>query len=142
FNRTPAPHRPPAEVRAALRERLVRLVQAAPMRPGTEEPLGAPPRPPSSPPITEEQWQRVKGELKASEELLFVNRQQAHVERWQLGFSSGCAFCHVEKGRGADGLPEYEPSSWRTRPGERWLPHARFAHKSHQMVSCTECHAA
>jgi hypothetical protein len=148
FNRTPAPHRSPPEVRAALRERLVRLVQAAPMRPGAEEPLGAPPRPPSSPPITEEQWQRVKGELKASEELLFVNRQQAHVERWQLGFSSGCAFCHVEKekGRGSDGLPEYEPSGWRlARPPEeskRWLAHARFDHKSHQVVSCTECHAA
>jgi predicted CXXCH cytochrome family protein len=36
------------------------------------------------------------------------------------------------------GLPEYLPANIPAR----WLAHAAFDHKSHQMLACSECHAA
>lgn len=50
---------------------------------------------------------------------------------------SGCALCHEVTPRG-DGTPSV------TAPQlpDRWMPHARFNHSRHLMVTCTQCHAA
>ncbi len=140
FNNTPVPHRPPSEVRAVLRERLVELYQAAtPMQSNDVEVPRTPL--PGRPLVTEVVWRQVKSGLKESEELLFLNRQQGQVERGQLTLAIGCAECHIEKERQNDGLPVYKPSSWRSRPDEHWLRNARFDHRSHQTTHCTACHA-
>ncbi|MBI5801474.1 MAG: hypothetical protein HZA92_12250 [Verrucomicrobia bacterium] len=51
---------------------------------------------------------------------------------------AGCAYCHDVKPGGADGLPQIVPV---TTP-DRWLIRGEFNHAKHNIVSCTQCHAA
>jgi hypothetical protein len=148
FNREPAPHRRPMEVRNALAGRLIDLIQEKPLRRTPEEP---PPRGPLrvlDDPVAQKRWELVKPEEKKAEDVLFVRDQGRRAEQWQFDGPAGCAYCHVEQTREKDsGLPVYGPSSWRLRPDhppppERWFPKARFDHKSHTFVSCGQCHGA
>jgi hypothetical protein len=138
FSRAPAPHPSPTQapemVRGAIRDRLARFIMQeanarailrAPAAVEPERPIPGAGRPP---PLTEEAH-------------AWVNRQQEQVERLLFDGAGGCKFCHQEKTTPAtrrDGLPDYHRSNIRTR----WLEHAVFSHKSHRLLSCTECHAA
>ncbi len=51
---------------------------------------------------------------------------------------AGCAYCHDVKAGGADGLPEIA----RVLTPDRWLIRGEFHHAKHNIVGCTECHAA
>ncbi len=144
FARQPAPHKEPAVVRAALRDRLIRFVQANPVRPLQPDLARPVPRPRRLEAVTERQWARADRELKQVEKLLFSNAQLPHNEGQLFDQAAGCAYCHVPKTprgavpRGPDDLPEYRP----TNLSARWLTHARFDHEHHRMLDCTQCHAA
>jgi hypothetical protein len=137
FGRAPAPHPAPggsgAVVRGVLRDRLTRFILAA----GRDGFL-------SDPPPTEGDDgllapARAAGPSRS--QFAWVNEQQANVERLLFDGPGGCRYCHREKtapGARPEGLPEYLPASI----PQRWFTHARFDHKSHQMLVCAECHAA
>src|SRR5262249_18810841 len=135
FDLKPAPHPQPggsAEVvRGVLRDRLTRFIQRAGSagsgRAGT---LG-----------TDDLLAPLPAGPLAREQFAWVNAQQAAAERRLLEGAGGCAYCHQEKtapGARPGGLPEYLPANI----PERWFGHAAFDHKNHQMLACTECHAA
>jgi predicted CXXCH cytochrome family protein len=49
-----------------------------------------------------------------------------------------CSTCHqIVKSEGPDG-PEW--SVLKVRLNNRWMPHARFDHKSHAQSKCADCH--
>jgi hypothetical protein len=48
----------------------------------------------------------------------------------------GCAYCHTMKDESLLGEWGIVP----TNIPDRWQPHARFSHVSHQMMKCVECH--
>jgi hypothetical protein len=134
FSQTPAPHQKPEVVRAALRDRLTRFIQANNDLLQTEPKGGAVPRPipgskPSAPaPVSKEQFE-------------WVNQQLGQVEKPLLASKAGCAFCHQEDKaarRPEGGLPSFAPS----QITQRWFPHSRFRHDGHRMLDCTQCHDA
>ena len=55
----------------------------------------------------------------------------------QRGYFVGCVYCHTA-GVTEAGLPTMQ------KPviPDRWMTHARFNHKPHSHVACTECHGA
>jgi hypothetical protein len=135
FHRTPVPHPPPGGgvdvVRGVLRDRLTRLILRAGS--GGSGPAGTPGADDLLAPSPAEPLPR--------EPFAWVNAQQAAAERRLFEGAGGCAYCHREKtapGARPGGLPEYLPANIPAR----WLGHAAFDHKSHRMLTCTECHAA
>jgi len=78
----------------------------------------------------------------------WVEARTATVER--LLWSKTCAECHTLEVRRAGlvrrpGLASQDPALPRVVPTNvrvRWMPHARFDHRPHQMASCVSCHAA
>jgi hypothetical protein len=132
FRKHPAPHRPPAEVRAALQDRLEQFVWDHP-KVIEAAGLGAPPRPiPGSRP----RRARLTGDAAD-----WVASQLEQAERGLFDGAGGCRHCHVPKqpiGARACCLPEYLPA----KPLDLWLPHSRFSHKSHGLLQCTACHPA
>lgn len=133
FRRQSAPHQKPAEVRAVLRDRLTRLVQSSPSvldtsKAGPSERLfpGKHERPGDVKPA---EWTWVEQQLLRSEHVLFNG-------------AGGCMYCHEKKDTAGPAKPDSLPEFWPTNIPERWLPHSRFDHQSHQMLRCTECHPA
>jgi hypothetical protein len=134
FRKTPAPHRPPAEVRAALRERFLQFVHDHPtiLAAKAESPSGRPipgSHPASAPPTGDSAG--------------WVDYQLRETERALFDGPGGCRHCHVSAGvtpaaRRPEDLPQYQPSNLLAR----WYPHSRFDHDAHRMLTCTECHAA
>ncbi len=59
-------------------------------------------------------------------------------ESEQLLWGKTCKQCHALSPSASNELPKVAKSNIT----ERWLPHANFNHDRHQMVKCTECHAA
>ena len=59
-------------------------------------------------------------------------------ESEQLLWGKTCKQCHALSFSASDGLPTVAKSNITAR----WMPHANFNHDRHQMVKCTECHAA
>lgn len=132
FRQEPAPHRPPTEVRATLRDRLARLLAESPGLVDAAPETQARPLPGQADSTEQVQptaagW--IEQQLRANERILFDG-------------AGGCAYCHVraEAGDGsrAGGLPAFEPP----RLPRRWFSHSRFSHDSHRMLSCLECHPA
>lgn len=136
FGETPAPHPAPTQtaevVRGTLRDRLARFIQAkenqgflgtAPERGFDRSVPGTPPSLPLS-----------------REEHGWVNEQLGLVERLLFDGAGGCRYCHRENqpANRPAGLPDYEPSDIPSR----WLRHAVFSHRSHQMLACSACHPA
>jgi hypothetical protein len=141
FARTPAPHREPEAVRAALRDRFAELARSYQRELFGLPPAAEPEEPrlpwqPVPPPLSKEEWDWTQQQLHASERMLFTR-------------GGGCAYCHtVKKEWKAGGLPEYAPSQMnqRTFPkigtSDRWLPQSYFNHHPHRIMKCTECHKA
>lgn len=140
FLATPARHPGPGEsasnVRAELRERLIRFARENPSvlaAPGAnDQPPARPQAPPlpgrrTVPPVSEAEWGWVNGRLAAAERVLYDG-------------AGGCKYCHGEATTPAErpeGLPAYEPP----RITARWLAHGGFSHDSHRAVDCQGCHA-
>ncbi|HKV03555.1 MAG TPA: hypothetical protein VJO53_00460 [Candidatus Acidoferrales bacterium] len=59
-------------------------------------------------------------------------------ESEQLLWGKTCRQCHAMNFSAGGGLPTVAKSNITPR----WLPHANFNHDRHQMVKCSECHAA
>ena len=59
-------------------------------------------------------------------------------ESEQLLYGKTCKQCHAISLSAAAPLPVVAKSNITPR----WMPHANFNHDRHQMVECTECHAA
>jgi hypothetical protein len=59
-------------------------------------------------------------------------------ESEQLLWGKTCRQCHAMNFSADGGLPTVAKSNITPR----WLPHANFNHDRHQLVQCTECHAA
>lgn len=142
FAREPAPHKEPAVVRATLRERLLDFAHKYKPRAGSGPGLELLfPKSNRMFPVTEQQWTWAKGELEEMEKVLFFSTHLPEHERGLFSHSGGCFYCHIrEPGKGND--PREAPSIVKTNLPEQWLPHAHFAHNSHRMVSCNECHDA
>lgn len=141
FVKAPAPHKEPAVVRAALRERLLRFVQDNPVQGVDHVPPRAIPRPRRLEAVSEKQWVWAKGQLTEVEKLLFGNAQQPHNEDLLFNRPAGCVYCHIpneERPAGSEDLPVYK----KTNVQERWLTHSRFSHETHRMLGCVACHAA
>jgi hypothetical protein len=133
FRRQPAPHHRPADVRAALRDRLTRLVQSHPalLDKGTGSPERLFPGKRSQSEDTKPaEWAWVQQQLHGSERMLFDG-------------AGGCLYCHLKKETASpDAKAQRLPEFWETNIPQRWLPHSRFNHESHRMLRCTECHPA
>jgi hypothetical protein len=126
FRARPAPHRPPEEVRATLRERLVQLAQEHPgvLVGAAANPEGRPipgSRPQAAPPTEAGGW---------------VEYQLREVGRVLIDGPGGCRHCHEPTGA-TDGRAAFDP-----HVPSRWLTRSRFNHDSHRMLGCTECHMA
>lgn len=72
----------------------------------------------------------------------FVVRNQEHLaqsveEAERLLWQKTCKECHVLTYPAPDARPEILKSSI---PAQ-WMKHAKFDHRAHQLVTCTECHA-
>jgi hypothetical protein len=138
FAKDPAPHVEPRAVRAALRDRLLGLVRQYKPVPGEVKdayPDRLGPRPPSP---ALQPWQPSDRERAEAEQLVFVLREMPHVDSLLFKRGGGCAYCHGEPTPGPDGLPDYPP-----KPVAAAAPtDGRFAHESHRMLACTECHPA
>jgi hypothetical protein len=130
FGRETVPHgEQPAAVQSELRKRLSALVTSYPelleretAAPGRR--LPGKPLPPPGP----------------REIVPWVDRQLAAVERQLFALPGGCRKCHVEEPSAPSGtaLPRYQP----TNLLPRWLPHAQFSHRTHEILNCGVCHHA
>jgi hypothetical protein len=151
FAATPAPHREPKDVRAALRDRYAELAgrfrqDLFGLPAADPEAVPALPWRPDPPPESKQEWDWVQGQLHTAEQVLFTR-------------GGGCAYCHTpteawKSGKGKGGLPEYLPSRVNRRPfafpghpgtaveSALWLPQARFDHHAHRAWDCGECHPA
>jgi len=133
FRAQPAPHKAPAVVRAALRDRLTELVQRtqAILEPDSSSPASLPRLP----------W-RQAAEQKLDEQA-WVKQQLRQTERILFDGGGGCQYCHLVKDQAAPRAnPSELPCYLVTNLPTRWFRHSHFSHASHQMVKCTECHAA
>ncbi len=133
FRQQPAPHRPPVEVRAALRERYTQFVQQYPVvldsKPADSPQPPLPGTQRTRPVPSRESWNWVEAQLQQAEQLLFVG-------------GGGCRYCHEPKDPGVVLLPPRLPEFVPTNLPRRWYPHRHFSHDSHRLLRCTECHAA
>jgi hypothetical protein len=118
------PHDTPDVVHAFLVQEFEQYIAAHPAevrvtgpdRDLPQKPLAAPVRV-----LTPQQW--VTERVAESEQLLWGKTcKQCHA----LSFAAGAA----------------RPTVAKSNITPRWLPHANFNHDRHQMVKCTECHAA
>jgi hypothetical protein len=136
FRERPAPHpastQSPEVVRGTLWDRLARFIRMKENQvfldpPANDDLDRAIPGTPLAAELSREQYGWVNQQLGLVEQLLFDG-------------AGGCRYCHLEKqpAKRPTGLPEYEQSNIKSR----WLEHAVFDHKSHQMLACAECHAA
>jgi hypothetical protein len=66
----------------------------------------------------------------------WVGERTAEAE--QLLWRKTCKQCHTLVFSGNDALPKVAPSNLVVR----YMPHARFDHSRHGLVTCTSCHAA
>ena len=119
-----APHDTPEVIHAFLAQKFTQYVAAHPAEARETVPVpGLPqkPQPAAVRVLTPPQW--VAERVAESEQLLYGKTcKQCHA----LSFSGGAALPAVAK---SDITP-------------RWMPHANFNHARHQLVACTECHAA
>jgi hypothetical protein len=125
FAREPAPHLPPALVRAVLRERLRALAAEWPPSPGRPDP----------PVFRGPTGTRSTTTSAAGPPL-------AQVEAALFEHGGGCRFCH-QPARGKathrpGDLPAFEP----TRLPQRWLRGVTFNHAAHRTTACADCHPA
>ena len=90
----------------------------------------------------EEEGERPRGRAARREEA----EEAASPEQWigaqmqsaeTVLFKQKCEFCHTLT-YAPEKLPEVVP----TAIPIRWLPHSRFDHGAHRMLTCTECHKA
>lgn len=118
------PHDTPEVVHKFLVDKFQKYIAAHPAEVRETVPVpGLPqrPQPVAVRVLTPEQW--VTERVAESEQLLYGKTcKQCHA----LSFSAGAQLPTVAK----------------SNITPRWLPHANFNHQRHQMVSCTECHAA
>jgi hypothetical protein len=119
-----APHDTPEVVHAFLVQKFQQYIAAHPAEVRVTGPVpGLPqkPQPVAVRVLTPQQW--VTERVAESEQLLYGKTcKQCH----SLSFAPGVALPRVAK---SNIMP-------------RWMPHANFNHDSHQLVKCTECHAA
>jgi hypothetical protein len=90
--------------------------------PSTEGSTDSPRRRPD-PPESAADW--IAGQIQRAESVLFQE-------------PDGCQKCHTLSSGDDRPLPEVAP----TAIPIRWLPHSRFDHGAHRMVSCVGCHDA
>jgi hypothetical protein len=118
------PHDTPEVIHAFLTQKFQQYVAAHPAEVRVTTPVpGLPqkPQPAAVRVLTPQQW--VAERVAESEQLLYGKTcKQCHA----LSFASGAVLPVVAK----------------SNITPRWLPHANFNHDRHQMVKCTECHAA
>jgi hypothetical protein len=161
----PGPGETAAKVRGELLERFSTLMLRAPdlPPPSADEDVRPFPLQRPLPPLDEKQ-RLTLGQLVHTERSLFANDPKdwqplpGFEKRVDFDVKAGCAYCHQEAGRSADGLPLYQPPNLRVRwkdlkfpvdrfdaeayrfDRNRWYPHARFDHDAHRMVQCGDCH--
>jgi hypothetical protein len=119
-----APHDTPEVIHAFLLQKFQQYIAAHPAEvrvTGPDRGLPQKPLPVAVRVLAPEQW--VAERVAESEQLLYGKTcKQCHA----LSFASGTALPTVAK----------------SNITPRWMPHANFNHDRHQMVACTECHAA
>jgi hypothetical protein len=79
-------------------------------------------------------------ETKLVQDFVVSNRgklAQSVEEAERLLWQKTCKECHVLTYPAPDARPEILKSAIPAR----WMPHAKFDHNAHQLVTCTECHA-
>ena len=122
LNHVEVPHEVPPVIRGFL-------IDALTARTRTVSGVEATPLPGPARPASEMTETEIVDALRRFERTLFAPEAKA-----------GCQFCHVvrEPPAGLGSLAEWtiEP------PGipDRWMPHSRFRHDSHQSLSCVSCH--
>jgi hypothetical protein len=119
-----APHDTPAKVHAMVTQSLRQFIAKNPAQIGRPDPVRG--RIPVNFP---EPMRPVR--IAAD----WVEARTGNVER--LLWSKTCAECHTIE-TGTAPLPRVVPTNIPTG----WMPRARFGHASHQLTSCTSCHAA
>lgn len=116
----PVPHTDPEIVLAFAKQRFTEYIAAHPAElraPGFQARLAE--RVPAAPAGSPAQW---------------INQRMADAQ--QLLWKKTCKECHALT-FGSGSLPKVEKSNVTAR----WMSHARFDHKAHQLITCTECHS-
>lgn len=119
-----APHDTPEVVNAFLVQKFQQYIAAHPAElrtSGSERDLPHKPYPVAMGLVTPQEW---------------VTLRVAESER--LLWGKTCKQCHTMNFPAGGGLPTVAKSNITLR----WLPHANFNHDQHELVKCTECHAA
>jgi len=148
----PLPHGDPALAKAVLRQRLTDYVLAHPevLHEQTAEPSILPTVPPKAPAELQQKaadadaarWKWVESQLKElcgriqepSPLLVDPSAGQSPTAPGRR-IQTGCAYCHQ--------IRESDAGNWSVlTPNipQRWMPMARFSHRSHAMVACQKCH--
>jgi hypothetical protein len=129
---TVAPHDTPEKVHAMVTQSLREFIAANPAQIGRPDPVRG--RIPVNFP---------EGMRPVRNTADWIEARTANVER--LLWSKTCAECHTI----VDGSPRLAPQKPAPLPQvvptsipTGWMPRARFDHASHQLTSCTSCHAA
>jgi hypothetical protein len=118
-----APHKEPKVVYDFVLAKLTAYIAAHPAEiPLVDEPdKRLPSRPPQPPARNAAEWV-----------------EQRMMDAQLLLWRKSCKECHrMSYPNGPDALPAVAKAMLTTR----WLPHAEFDHKAHQMVQCASCHA-
>jgi hypothetical protein len=118
-----APHKDPKVVYDFVFAKLTAYIAAHPAEiPLVDEPdKRLPSRPPQPPARNAAEWV-----------------QQRMADAQLLLWRKACKECHqLSYPNGPDSVPAVAKAAITTR----WLPHAEFDHKAHQMVQCASCHA-
>lgn len=114
------PHEKPEAVRAFVEQELRKYIAQNPA--DIRNPVGPPRRLPDSPPpvIARNADEWVALQMRGAETLL-----------WR----KTCAECHTLNLTG--GAPQVQPA----KIPAVWMPHARFSHPTHRLLTCESCHA-
>lgn len=143
FAKEPAPHREPAIVRAVLRDRTLQFARQNRVAPAEDKGLELLfPKPRRMQPQLEQLWGSLARESTESERSAFGDIQLRESERRLFQLSGGCVYCHIEKTDAEQPAFDNLPAFLATNLRNRWLPHSKFRHDAHRMLSCTECHDA
>lgn len=135
----PLPHESPDMIRGILMDRLARTQTQA------ETPrdlLGGPTKPPQTElPSTDDKLAALQLRLQRFDELLFGTESSlpGRPADAQALLESACSKCHhTQQNEAGDRV------RWSILPPQipqRWLPHHRFRHDSHDTIGCAQCHS-
>lgn len=142
FGAIEAPHAAPEAIRAALQAQLLTIAAEAPDRIFAPRPSNLPGVAPRAPLAAAATLRDFNAEWRARLEAALY--QPFDPTSPLLEHNHYCFLCHVESGSRADSATVPQPLAVleETKIPGRWLQRGGFAHRAHDRLACSTCHAA